>query len=103
MDAAKAVKAVEASYPSKDRLISTMPKDSTIADVDAAFEAQTQAYKDWRDAKSLGGRSFSGWLEEVSEGRVLSVSNYAYEHSLKVDQNWGHNHGLSLDYADKTE
>ena len=94
--AERAAKGEAPNPPRKDTLIATMPKDATIADIDAAFEKQIQEYAAWKKRSNEGRKSFLTWLEEVSKGKVVSVSSY--DSIVKVDCHWGHNHGLSMDY-----
>jgi endonuclease YncB( thermonuclease family) len=86
-------------YPRRDILIQTMPKTSTLAEVDSAFEEQKHEYDAFQKKKDEARRSFYSWLGEVSGDRIMAVHDYDFG-DFEVSCSWGHNHGVSLDYAE---
>ena len=99
LDAEIQAKAVGPAYPDQTTLLKTLPKETTIAQLEVEFEKRKKVYAEWEVKKKKSRKSFNDWLKEVSEGKIISL----HEHDcgdFAVDCSWGHNHGLSPDYSE---
>ena len=100
IEAEKLAKGVAPPYPDQNSLIKTMPKDTTLAQVDTELEKRKKEYAEWEAKKNTSRRSFLSWLEEVSNNTILPISDLDCG-DFEVSCHWGHNHGLSPEYSDE--
>jgi hypothetical protein len=100
LEAERIAKKAAPLYPDQRTLIQTMPKDTTIAQIEAELEKKKAEYVEWEKLKNQSQRSFYSWLKEVSEGEVIAIHDREFD-DFEVECHWGHNHGLSPDYSEE--
>jgi hypothetical protein len=67
--------------------------DKTVAEIQRIHEEDRKRYNEWAAENKQLSRSFSERLVERGFTTIYEGSD------LKVDVEWGHNHGLSLPYG----
>lgn len=72
--------------------------DKTVKEVDAWWAEQKELHEKWQSEVAPIKMHFSDLLKEKG---VLSL--WESEEILTAEANWGHNHGLSLEYKFDTE
>jgi hypothetical protein len=99
LDAERAAKATAPPYPDQRNLMQTLPKETTLAQIEVELEKRKKEYAEWEAKKNTARRSFLSWLEEVSNNTIVPISDCDCG-DFEVSCHWGHNHGLSPDYSD---
>lgn len=100
LEGEKLAKAEAPLYPDQNTLLRTLPKETTIAQIEAELEKRKKEYAEWDVKRVTSRRSFLSWLLEVSGGDVVALRDYDFG-EFEVECYWGHNHGLGPEYSDE--
>jgi len=79
-------------------ILPNTPDNMTIGELKANYAALATAYKEFQDKVARGRKSFSQILVEDSEGRITFF--WKEQPALTCELNWGHNHGVPVDYGE---
>jgi hypothetical protein len=73
------------------------PDTMTVGELRKEYEAAAEAYKVHQELRDKHRKPFAWHLKEVSGGTVLQF--WKNQPDLKVELDWGHNHGVTIEYS----
>jgi hypothetical protein len=85
-------------YPGYVPKYADCPPDMTIAEVQADHLAKMNAYNDWKKKDDQTKRTFESFLTDQGFETIWHTDEV-----LAVECDWGHRHGMSLEYGNDKE
>jgi hypothetical protein len=78
--------------------LSKADKSKTVSELEAEYAEHKATYDTWAAKRDAARKSFAQRLKDLSNGRVAMF--WDEECPLETDCNWGHNHGVKVDYGE---
>ena len=75
------------------------PDTMTVGELKAEYEAKAKAYKEYQALVAKSRRPFAFHLCQVSGGAVQQFWESRPDGFLKVELDWGHNHGVTVEHS----
>lgn len=79
-------------------ILPNTPDNMTVGELKANYAALATAYKEYQAKVASGRKSFSQVLVEDSEERIVFF--WKEPPVFTCELNWGHNHGMRVDYGE---
>lgn len=73
-------------------------KNKTLTVLEAEYAAHKAIYDAWAAKRDAARKDFASRLKDLSDGQITRF--FDGDFPLDVDCNWGHNHGVKVDYGE---